>query len=164
MNDIPPGPVAVAPALFDAVPPGFKTVPLTPKGSFADVNGPLYVKVEDGKLFVGFRVEARHCNPANICHGGMMMTFADMLLGMGANFAGKLGRFLPTVNMTSDFLAPSPLGAWVEGHAEVLRVTRNLVFAQGLITADGNPSMRVSGIMKLGQPFDNGLFKVVREG
>ena len=64
---------------------------------------------------------------------------------------------------TSDFLAPSPLGAWVEGQAEVLRVTRNLVFAQGLITADGNPSMRFSGIMKLGQPFEHGIFKTLSE-
>jgi uncharacterized protein (TIGR00369 family) len=159
MNDIPPGPAKPVPATSDAVPAGFAAVPFTPKGNFADVNGPLYAKIEDGKLVVGFRVELRHCNPARICHGGMMMTFADMLLGMGSNFSEKLGRFLPTVNMTSDFLAPSPLGAWVEGRAEVLRVTRNLVFAQALITADGTPAMRVSGIMKLGQPFDNGFFK-----
>jgi uncharacterized protein (TIGR00369 family) len=159
MNDIPPGP-SVVPAPREAVPDGFQPIPLTPKGSFAEVNGPLYAKVVDGKLIVGFRVEARHCNPANICHGGMMMSFADMLLGIGSNFAAKLGRFLPTVNMTSDFLAPSPLGCWVEGTAEVLRVTRNLVFAQGLITADGTPAMRVSGIMKLGVPFEHNFFKL----
>jgi uncharacterized protein (TIGR00369 family) len=127
---------------------------LTPKGNFADVNGPLFARTVEGKLVIGFRVEARHCNPSGNCHGGMLMTFADMMLGMGSNFAAKLGRFLPTVNMTSDFLAPAPLGSWVEGSAEVLRVTRNLVFAQGLVTADGVPAMRASGIMKLGVPFD----------
>ena len=155
MNDISPGPeTAVA-----AIPDGFQPIPLSPKGSFAEINGPLYGKVADGKLSVGFRVEARHCNPSGNCHGGMLMTFADMLLGMGSNFAEKLGRFLPTVNMTSDFLAPSPLGSWVEGQAEVLRVTRNLVFAQCLITADGTPSLRASGIMKQGAAFDHALLK-----
>jgi uncharacterized protein (TIGR00369 family) len=134
--------------------PGFKPIRLLPQGSFSDVNGPLWRRIEDGKLTVGFRVEARHCNPMGNCHGGMMMTFADMLLGIGSNFAERLGRFLPTVNMTSDFLAPAPLGSWVEGRAEVLRVTRNLVFAQAVITADGVPAMRVSGIMKLGPAFD----------
>jgi uncharacterized protein (TIGR00369 family) len=151
MNDISPGSEA-------AIPEGFRPMSLLPKGNFADINGPLFVRIEAGRLCLGFRVELRHCNPAQICHGGMMMTFADMLLGVGANFAEKLGRFLPTVNMTSDFLAPSPLGSWVEGSTEVLRVTRNLVFAQCLITADGTPSMRASGILKLGAPFQHGKF------
>jgi hypothetical protein len=32
----------------------------------------------------------------------------------------------------------------------VLRVTRSMVFAQGLVSADGTPAVRVSGIFKLG--------------
>jgi hypothetical protein len=32
----------------------------------------------------------------------------------------------------------------------VLRVTRSMVFAQGLVSADGAPAVRVSGIFKLG--------------
>jgi uncharacterized protein (TIGR00369 family) len=156
MDDISPATETAA-----GPPSGFKPIRLTPKGNFADVNGPLWRRIEDGKLTVGFRVEARHCNPANNCHGGMLMTFADMLLGMGSNFAERLNRFLPTVNLTGDFLAPAPLGCWVEGRAEVLRVTRNLVFSQALITADGVPALRVSGIMKLGVPFDQILAKEV---
>jgi uncharacterized protein (TIGR00369 family) len=147
MNDVSPGAEAAPPA-------GFQPMPLSGKADFVHVNGPLFARVEDGRLSLGFRVELRHCNPAKICHGGMLMTFADMVLGLGSNFAEKLGRFLPTVNMTSDFLAPAPLGSWVEGRVEVLRVTRNLVFAQTLITVDGTPALRVSGIMKLGQPFE----------
>jgi len=149
MNDIPP---------LEA-PPGFKRIPLVPEGNFADVNGPLWRRIEDGKLTVGFRVERRHCNPAGGCHGGMLMTFADMLLGLGSNFAERLNRFLPTVNLTGDFLAPAPLGAWVQGRAEVLRVTRNLVFSQTLITADDVPVLRASGVMKLGMPFEEVMAK-----
>ena len=137
-----------------APPPGYKVIKLWPKGHFADVNGPLYRKIEEGRLTIAFRVEPRHCNPFGNCHGGMLMTFADMVLGMGSNFAEKLNRFLPTVNLTGDFLAPAPLGSWVEAQAEVLRVTRNLVFSQCMITADGAPALRASGIMKLGPPFD----------
>ncbi|HVJ55163.1 MAG TPA: PaaI family thioesterase [Aliidongia sp.] len=133
-----------------AVPEGFRAVPMD---RFIGANGPLYAKREGEGLVLGFRVELRHCNPADICHGGMLMTLADMLLGMGSNFQGKLGRFLPTVSMTTDFLAPAPLGAWVEGRTELLRTTRNLVFAQCLVTADGTLALRASGIMKQGQPF-----------
>jgi len=154
MNDIPPAPESQATA-----PPGFKLLELTPKGNFADVNGPLWRRIEEGKLTIGFRVEARHCNPAGGCHGGMMMTFADMLLGLGSNFAERLNRFLPTINLTGDFLAPAPLGSWVEGRAEVLRVTRNLVFSQAIITADGVPAMRVSAVMKLGASFEEVMAK-----
>ena len=60
-------------------------------------------------------------------------------------------RFLPTINLQIDYLGPAPRGAWVQGEGELLRRTRNLVFAQGLVTADGLPAMRVSGIFKLGQ-------------
>ena len=38
----------------------------------------------------------------------------------------------------------------MQGEADVLRQTRNLVFAQGLISADGQPALRVNGIFKLG--------------
>src|SRR3546814_5703140 len=61
------------------VPAGMKE--LTFMG-FMAVNGPLWGRIDDDGLPVmGFRVEARHCNPMQTCHGGMLMTFADMLLG-----------------------------------------------------------------------------------
>jgi hypothetical protein len=42
----------------------------------------------------------------------------------------------------------------VQGEADVLRVTRSMVFANGLAHADGTPVIRVSGIFKIGQPFN----------
>ena len=36
----------------------------------------------------------------------------------------------------------------------MLRVTRNLVFAQGLIFADDELSVRVNGVFKIGEPID----------
>ncbi|HQC98669.1 MAG TPA: PaaI family thioesterase, partial [Aquabacterium sp.] len=86
---------------------------------------------------------------------GMLATFADMMLPMLAHRqAVELrGQFLPTVSLQIDYLAPSPLGAWVQGEAQVLRITRNLAFVQGLVTADDVPALRVSGIFKIGKPF-----------
>jgi uncharacterized protein (TIGR00369 family) len=143
MSDLPP-----------EVPAGFAPWPALP--GFVAVNGPLYVRRGQVPYQIGFRVEARHCNPMQICHGGMMATFCDMLLPLGAHALSEAvrGRFLPTVSLQLDYLAPAPLGAWVQGEAQVLRVTRTLVFAQGLVTADGTPAARVSGILKIGPPFD----------
>lgn len=140
------------------VPEGF--TPLAVGGDFTAINGPLYIRSvaqPDGSKLrhLGFRVEQRHCNPMGNCHGGMLATFADMLLPMLAHRqAVELrGQFLPTVSLQLDYLAPSPLGAWVQGEAQVLRVTRNLAFLQGLVTADDVPALRVSGIFKIGKPF-----------
>ena len=136
------------------VPAGFEPWPALP--GFVKINGPLYQRSHDGVYQLGFRIEARHCNPMQICHGGMMATFCDMLLPLGAHAQSEAvrGRFLPTVSLQLDYLAPAPLGAWLQGEAQVLRTTRTMVFAQGLVTADGVPTARVSGILKIGPPFD----------
>ena len=122
---------------------------------FIGVNGPLYLKHQGALVQLGFRVEPRHTNPMGNCHGGMLASFADMLLPMSVQRkAPEIGhKFLPTVSLQIDYLAPAPLGAWVQGEAEVLRATRNLVFAHGLVSADGVPCLRVSGIFKIGKDF-----------
>jgi acyl-coenzyme A thioesterase PaaI-like protein len=82
-----------------------------------------------------------------------MATFADMLLPIASRFQAKTDMgFLPTVNLACDFMAPARLGAWVEGRAEVARMTRNLLFAQGLATADGEPCLRANGIFRITAP------------
>lgn len=139
-------------AINRPVPDGFTALRLSQPGSFIDANGPLFGKREGKRLVMGFRVEPRHCNPANVCHGAMMLALADMLLGPGAEFELQSGRFLPTVSISADFMAPAPLGAWVEGRADVLKKTNRLLFTQCLIAADGNLAMRASGVVKLGVP------------
>ena len=132
------------------VPEGFTRQ--TIGGEFIVANGPLYERFDAGIYRLGFRVEPRHCNTMGICHGGMMATFCDMLLPITAFYATPAlhGRFLPTVSLQIDYLAPAPKGAWVEGQAQVLRTTRSLVIAQGLVTADGQTVARVSGVFKIG--------------
>ncbi len=135
------------------VPPGFR--PLPSLGGFIAANGPLYLRHEGDLVLLGFRVEPRHTNPLGNCHGGMLATFCDMLLPITAHRkSAEVGlRFLPTINLQMDYMAPAPLGAWVQGEAQVLKVTRSMVFAQGLVTADGVPAVRMSGIFKIGPPF-----------
>jgi len=131
------------------IPAGF--CPAHIHGDFLVFNGPLYARLTDDTIQLGFRVEQRHTNPLGICHGGMLATFVDMLTPCTAMYMpGRERRFLPTISLQIDYLGPSPLGAWVQGEAQILRTTRNLVFGQGLVTADGAPALRFSGIFKLG--------------
>jgi len=130
------------------IPEGF--APFRLNMGFLAANGPLYGKWDGGHLLLGFRVEQRHCNPGNVAHGGMLATFADMLLPIASRYQSKIDMgFLPTINLTCDYLAPAPLGAWVEGKAEPVRTTKNLLFAQGLATADGAPVLRANGLFKI---------------
>lgn len=136
--------------LFEVqVPAGF--LPVAIGGVFATQNGPLFGRWQGGKLQMGFRVGPQHVNPGNACHGGMLCTFGDILISSAAQYQADIPRqFLPTVSLQADFLAPAPLDAWVQGEAEILKVTRNLVFSQSVIHADGKPAMRVSGVFRRG--------------
>ena len=124
-----------------------------PTNPFIDGVGPLYGRLEEGRFVLGLRIEQRHCNPGGTCHGGMLMTLADMLLLMGSNIEGGVKRYFSTVNVSFDFIAPAPRDAWLEGRMQVLRVARSLVFAQGLFTIGETVVARCSGILKpVGDP------------
>lgn len=132
-------------------------MPVRLGGAFMARNGPLYGRLAGDRVQLGFRVEARHTNPLDICHGGMLASFADMLLPCVILYEpGHQRHFLPTISLQVDYLGPAALGAWVQGEGQVLRRTRGMVFAQGLVTADEAPAMRISGIFKLGHPIGDG--------
>lgn len=133
-----------------SIPEGFRPAARI-HGDFLALNGPLYGRLDGDRIQLGFRVEKRHTNPMNICHGGMLATFADMLVPCTALYEpGRERRFLPTISLQIDYLGSARLGAWVQGEAQILRSTRNFLFAQGLVSADGEPALRFSGIFKLG--------------
>lgn len=156
MTHTPPNFDDVAAAASPDIPEGFH--PIKVGGPFIFHNGPLYAKWTGERLLLGFRVEERHSNPLKVCHGGMLATFADMLIPCAAMYqSGMERRFLPTISLQIDYMGAASLGAWVQGEAEVLRSTRNMLFGQGLVTADGEPALRVSGIFKMGQLIGDGM-------
>lgn len=136
--------------IVEDIPEGFR--PIKVGGAFVFHNGPLYGKWSGQHLLLGFRVKERHTNPLQVCHGGMLATLADMLIPCAAMYQSDMERrFLPTISLQVDYLGAAALGAWVQGEADILRTTRNMLFGQGLVTADGEPALRVSGIFKMGQ-------------
>jgi len=132
--------------IADEIPEGFRAMRLG--GGMITHNGPLMGRLEDDGVSMGILVDERHLNPAGICHGGMLMTLADMLLGVGAMAQTKEWEFIPTVNMTCDFVKAVPLGAWISGKTKVVRRTKNMLFSSCLIWHGDDIVMRASGIMK----------------
>ena len=130
--------------LPDDPPTGFLKIDFArgrPEPTFNTHIGNLYVKRgEKGtrdEFVMGFRVQAHMCNPAGGLHGGMMMTVADLVGGMGAGTLAGLRKFLPTVNMTFDFVAPARAGDIVHSLGAPGLAAAELGFTARLGVAEG---------------------------
>ncbi|WP_288901673.1 PaaI family thioesterase [uncultured Sneathiella sp.] len=139
------------------VPEGFKK--FEGHVGFVELTGPLWINRTDDGAYLGLRVEDKHCNIGGICHGGVLMYLADMQLGVGAQAASEVRKFLPTVQMSCDFVSPVSNGAWLEGRTQLIKQTRNLMFATCILTVDGKNAFSGSGIMKI--PSDKGSYSDV---
>jgi uncharacterized protein (TIGR00369 family) len=98
------------------IPDGFKILNWT--RGFGRQIGPLYEQVADGKHVLGFRVEEHHTNGMGNCHGGMLMSFADMAWGRVISL--ERSSYWVTVRLTTDFLSGAKLGEFIEGSGELL--------------------------------------------
>jgi acyl-coenzyme A thioesterase PaaI-like protein len=136
------------------IPEGF--VPRPVGGGFMRALGPIYAKREEGRSVFGLLVEPVHCNAKDMCHGGMLATLADLALGIGGLEQAGVRGFFVTVNLTQDFIAPVPLGAWLEMRVELLKATRTTMFVQGLFTVEGEPVLRANGVFRLPPRPDGG--------
>lgn len=113
------------------IPDGF--VPIVHHNPFGRNVGPIYHREEaDGGFVRGFRVSEKHVNSGGFAHGGMLLAFADIVLGQACYRV--LGGPSVTVNVNANFVAPARLGDWLEGRAEVLRRARKIVFVRGRLT------------------------------
>lgn len=136
------------------IPHGYKPIPIG--GPFLKAAGPLYGRWDGKHVRLGFRVEERHANPAHNCAGGMLCTFADMQMACVIHYQCPeiAGHRFPTINLTTDFVAPVPVGAWLEGTAEVVRATKTLVFVQGSAAVGGATALRFNAVFKIGPKRD----------
>ena len=132
----------------DDIPGGFKPMRIT--GGVLGTIGPLYGKWTGERLLMGFRVESKHCNLTGVAQGGMLAAFADILLPVVARVQARADvGFSPTVSLAVDFIGPAKKGVWIEGQADILNVGKSLFFTQGLLTADGAPCLRASGVFRV---------------
>jgi acyl-coenzyme A thioesterase PaaI-like protein len=98
----------------------------------------------------GFRVSENHINAGGVCHGGMLMTFADILIAAAVLKATE-PPFV-TVKLTTDFVGPAPLYAWVEGEAEVAAIRDGFATVNGTIKTDEAIVATISSVFRcLGQ-------------
>ena len=131
-------------------PDGF--APIESHSHFGCRNGPLFERSDsDGVWQRGIRIMEKHVNAGGFCHGGMLMTMADIVLARGVITVAP--HPFVTMRMTTDFIGTAMLGEWVAGSARVSRKTGSMVFVEGELTAVKGEKRRViltaSGIFKL---------------
>ncbi|MDN3564655.1 PaaI family thioesterase [Paeniroseomonas aquatica] len=132
---------------FDPATTGWKR--MQPDG-YPGLIGPFWFKrdADGGGFRYGFTAEARHLNLGGVVHGGMLMSFADDVLGMTVwEAAGR--KPCTTVQLSTQFIAPVKLGDYVVGRAEVLRTTRSVVFVRGLVSVGDRTIVHADGIWKI---------------
>ncbi len=112
-----------------------------------DSIGPFFFALEGDRIKTAFRAEDRHCNAHDAVHGGVLMTFADYTLCLGAN--GGEQQFVATVSCSNEFLAPAKKGDLLIGEAEVLKRGRSLVFVRCVIRSEDTAIITASAVIKL---------------
>ena len=127
------------------IPEGFE--PIISENPFGQAVGPLFEKKDDDSWVRGFRVEEKHTNQGGIAHGGVLMTFADIVMARAV--LGVADLPFVTAQMNAQFTAPAKLGAWVEGRAHVSRRTKDLAFVSCEVIAEGVPVLISTGIFKI---------------
>lgn len=136
---------AAGDVLDDSIPQGYALSKT--RGPYTSHNGPFYHKVTDETFWHGTRILKRHCNSGGIAHGGMLMAFADGLLGTAVfRESGKAGV---TVRMNSDFLSSAREGDWLEGTGRVTQSDGSFLFCEAEMMVAGEPVLRASGVFKL---------------
>lgn len=128
-------------------PDGFTDLELN--DGFASHIGPLYWKLDKTSCELGFRVLEHHLNPGRICHGGLMMTVADMAVGLAVSWNLQLLRFAPSINNSYDFIGTGHPGDWLQTQTEIVQTTKRMGFARGLLKGPNGPVMRFNGILKI---------------
>lgn len=117
---------------------------------FTEHCGPIFIRGEIGcDAQIGFRIEPHMCNPAGICHGGMLMTVMDVGLAFGLHNAMGEQVFTPSVSFNFDFLSPGKKGDFLVCESTVTRRTKSSGFVGGQLVGSDGPVIAGSGIFKI---------------
>ncbi len=141
------------PAEFEQLPSGL---------GFTDSLQPSYRRIADGKASFGLVVQAQHSNTMGICHGGVLMTLADITAATGVNLARGVTAGSPTVHLSMEFISSARHGQWVQADVEQVSIKRRFGFCSGGIYNSAGVVARFSGTFYF--PDHSGMWKDGRRG
>jgi len=93
-----------------------------------------------------------------IVHGGALLTFADIALGIVV--AEALGAAnCATAQLQYQFVAAARAGNFITCEPEIVRQTSQMVFVRGLVKADGRTVGSADAIFKVLEPAKIGAIR-----
>ena len=114
---------------------------------FGNRVGPVFYRhFEDGGYVRAFPVDEHHINGMGICHGGMLMAFADMAFGHAITRATN--RYWMTIRLVTDFMTTAKKGDWVEGSADIVGTDGDFYTVKGRIWVGEETIMSGTGLFK----------------
>jgi len=137
------------------IPQGFKL--LHTGLGFTDAIQPVYRQITDEGISFGLVVTDVHTNSMGICHGGVLMTLADIAAASSVNFLAKKRAGSPTINLSLDFVSPGRLGEWLQSSVDHVSLKRRFGFCSGAISNEAGLVSRFNGTFYL--PEHKGMWK-----
>lgn len=137
------------------IPQGFTALPMGL--GFTDAIAPCYRCVSDETISFGLVVSDVHANTMGICHGGVLMTLADIAAASGVNQAMQKRAGSPTINLSVDFISAGRQGQWLQADIDHVTVKRRFGFCSGVISHEDGLVCRFNGTFYL--PDHEGMWK-----
>ena len=124
-------------------------VVIEPNSPFTKAFGPLYECVDERGFVRAFRVQPHHRNINGVAHGGVLASFADMLLARALQW--ELHRYGVTVRLVTDYLSPAKSGEWVEGRSRITGGGNSIAFVRGEAYVGTRPVLAAAATFRLKQ-------------
>ncbi len=129
------------------IPEGFE--PHFRKSPLTDPWEPLYSRMAERAVVLGFVAAQQHTNARGFVHGGLLSALADNAMGLSCASQHDAVGGLVTVNLNVDFLGTAQLGQWIEINSPFTKTGRTLDFAQAFVTADGIVCARANATFRV---------------
>ena len=116
---------------------------------FSAASGPYWVRRDAEGVAVGLLSEEKHSNGhLGTVHGGVLMSFADIALGVRVTEA--IGAPLcATSQLSFSFVGAAIIGSFITCRPELVRKTSQLVFVRGLFRAGDRTIGTADGIFSI---------------
>jgi uncharacterized protein (TIGR00369 family) len=117
------------------------------EGFNAHIGPVRFAPLSEARFHAALELGPIHMNSNGVCHGGVLMSVADLAMGAGS-FAAGGEHPCATIAFDAQFLAPAREGETLLADARQLRRARELSFMECTLWSGGRQVMRASGIWK----------------
>jgi len=100
-----------------------------------------------GRYAAALALRPIHINVGGVCHGGVLLSLADIAMGTGTYTAAG-GRPCATIGFDAQFVAAAKEGQTLVADVRQIRMVRDLSFMECSLHAGGRQVMRASGTWK----------------